>query len=216
MNLQFALKLLLASSVAACCVTTAQAQIVDSEVTATVSSLQGSGWASGSLGQPVTMDFTYDFSQVTESLNNNVLSFSWPILSASIFGGPFGNGTDLESDGPGSGTFAAGEDLVTQATTQTMVTSGLAPSKGFTGDVFGASFSSDGVSATFDVVRNAFFKGKPDAADSGEVVLSNPTLTTGTAQAPEVDPSFAVSAMSLLFGGLAIIRGKKFAKIPAA
>ncbi len=106
MNLQFALKLLLASSAAACCVATAQAQIVDGEITATISSLLGPGWGSGNIGQSVTLDLAYDSSQQTQSFNNGIFSVSSPLTSASIVGGPFGSGTNLEPNGPGSGTIA--------------------------------------------------------------------------------------------------------------
>src|ERR1700723_459431 len=106
MNLQFALKLLLASSAAACCVATAQAQIIDGEITATISSLQGTGWGSGNIGKSVTLDLAYDSGQQTSSFNNNILSLSFPLASASIVGGPFGSGTNLEPNGPGSGSIA--------------------------------------------------------------------------------------------------------------
>jgi hypothetical protein len=216
MYLQFASKLFLASSVAACCVATAQAQIIDGEITATISSLQGSGWGSGNIGQSVTLDVAYDSSQQTSSFNNGIFILSSPITSASIVGGPFGNGTNLEPNGPGSGTIAVDVDTITSAETATIVTSAKSPSRGFTGDVFGMSFSTDGVDTTLDVVRDAFVKGKPDRRDSGEVIFSNVNLVQGAAQAPEIDPASALSELSLLIGGLAVIRGKKFAKAPAA
>lgn len=215
MNLQFVSKLLLASSVAACCATGAQAQIVDGEITANVASLQGPDWGSGSLGQPVTLDVAYDFSQQSTSLNNNIFTLSWPIISASIVGGPFGSGTNLEPDGAGSGTVAEGANLITGAQTQTFLTSIQAPSSGFTGDVYGISFASDGTVTTLDVMRNAFLAGNPDAANSGEVVLSNVQLTTTTVSAPEIDSTSTLSAMSLLIGALAVMRGKRFAKVTA-
>ncbi len=215
MNLQFALKLLLASSAAACCVATAQAQIIDGEITATISSLQGTGWGSGNIGKSVTLDLAYDSSQETSSFNNNIFSLSFPITSASIVGGPFGNGTNLEPNGPGSGTFAEDANIITNASTTTIVTSAKSPSLGFTGDVFGMSYFTDGVDTSLDVVRDAFIEGKPDRLDSGEVILSN-VSQVGSVQAPEIDPASAVSALSLLIGGLAVIRGKKFAKAPAA
>jgi hypothetical protein len=217
MNLQFALKLLLASSAAACCVATAKAQIIDGEITATISSLVGSGWGSGNIGKSVTLDLAYDFSQQTQSFNNNIFSVSFPLTSASIVGGPFGNGTNLEPNGPGSGTLAAGANEITNASTTTIVTSAKSPSPGFTGDVFGMSYfsSTDGSDTTLDVVRDAFVKGKPDRRDSGEVILSN-VSQVGSVQAPEIDPASTLSAVTLLIGGLAVIRGKKFAKAPAA
>ena len=216
MNLQLALKLLLASSVAACCVATAQAQIIDGEITATISSLQGSGWGSGIIGQSVTLDLAYDSSQQTQSFNNGIFILSSPITSASIVGGPFGNGTNLEPNGPGSGAIDQDVNTITSAETTTIVTSAKSPSGGFTGDVFGMSFFTDGVDTTLDVVRDAYAEGKPDRLDSGEVILSNVSPVQGTAQAPEIDPASTLSALTLLIGGLAVIRGKKFAKAPAA
>ena len=216
MNLQLALKLLLASSVAACCVATAQAQIIDGEITATISSLQGPGWGSGNIGQSVTLDLAYDSSQQTQSFNNGIFILSSPITSASIVGGPFGNGTNLEPNGPGSGAIDQDVNTITNAETWSIVTSAKSPSNGFTGDVFGMSYLTDGVDTTLDVVRDAFVEGKPDRRDSGEVILSNVSQVQGSVQAPEIDPASAVSALTLLIGGLAVIRGKKFAKAPAA
>jgi hypothetical protein len=216
MNLQLALRTILASSVAACCVATAQAQIIDGEITGTISSLLGSGWGSGNIGQSVTLDVAYNSSQQTESFNNGIFILSSPITSASIVGGPFGNGTNLEPNGPGSGTIAQDVNTITNAETTTIVTSAKSPSGGFTGDVFGMSYSTDGVDTTLDVVRDAFVKGKPDRRDSGEVILSNVSLLQGGVQAPEIDPASTLSALTLLIGGLAVIRGKKFAKAPAA
>jgi hypothetical protein len=216
MNLQLALKLLLASSVAACCVATAQAQIIDGEITATISSLQGSGWGSGNIGQSVTLDLAYDSSQQTQSFNNGIFILSSPITSASIVGGPFGNGTNLEPNGPGSGAIDQDVNTITSAATTTIVTSANSPGGGFTGDVFGMSFFTDGVNTSLDVVRDAFVEGQPDGRDSGEAILSNVSPVQGTAQAPEIDPASTLSAVTLLFGGLAVIRGKKFAKAPAA
>jgi hypothetical protein len=217
MNLQFALKLLLASSVATCCVATAQAQIIEGEITATISSLQGLGWGSGNIGQSVTLDLAYDLGQQTTSANNGIYTFSSPITFAGIVGGPFGNGTNLEPDGAGSGSLDQNINIYTNTETTTIVTSAKSPSKGFTGDVYGMSFSSDGVDpSTLDVVRDAFVNGKSDRRDSGEVILSNVNLVQGSVQAPEIDPASTLSALTLLIGGLAVIRGKKFAKVPAA
>ena len=216
MNLQLALKTILASSVAACCVATAQAQIIDGEITGTVSSLLGTGWGSGNIGKSVTLDLAYDSSQQTDSFNNGIFSVSSPLTSASIVGGPFGNGINLEPNGPGSGTIAEDVDTATGVGTTSIVTSAKSPSSGFTGDVFGMSFLTDGVDTSLDVVRDAFVKGKPDRRDSGEVILSNVSLVQGGVQAPEIDSASTLSALTLLIGGLAVIRGKKFAKAPAA
>jgi hypothetical protein len=217
MNLQLALRTILASSVAACCVATAQAQIIDGEITGTVSSLLGTGWGSGNIGKSVTLDLAYDSSQQTDSFNNGIFSVSSPLTSASIVGGPFGNGTNLEPNGPGSGTIVEDANEITFASTTTIVTSAKSPSLGFTGDVFGMSYFTDGVNTSLDVVRDAFVEGKPDRPDSGEVILSNVSnVGPGSVQAPEIDPASTLGALTLLIGGLAVIRGKKFAKAPAA
>jgi hypothetical protein len=213
MNLQTALKLLLASSVAACCALPANAQTVDTELTGTVSSLQGSGWAHSDIGQPVALDFAYDASTVSSSSSNGFYIVSAPITSASIVGGVLGSGINLEPDGPGTGTVANILNLNTGSVTAGAVTSADAPVHGFTGSVFGLSFFTDGVNTTLDVVRNAFVNGIPDARDSGSAFLSNVNVVAG-GQAPEIDPASALSALTLLLGGLAVIRGKKFAKVP--
>jgi hypothetical protein len=215
MNLQFALKLLLASSVAACCVATAQAQIIDGEITATISSLQGPGWGSGNVGQSVILDVAYDSSQQTSSLTNGIFTLYWPVTSASIVGGPFGNGINLEPNGPGSGTATDDINTTTGAGTQTIVTSANSPSSGFTGNVYGMSYLTDGTNTTLEVVRDDFENGRLDSGASGQAFMSDVNLGT-VAQAPEMNPASALSALTLLLGGLAVIRGKKFAKAPAA
>ncbi len=215
MNLQIALKLLLASSVAACCALPANAQMVDTEITGNVSSLQGAGWGNGVMGQSVTLDFAYDASALSSSISNNLFEVSAPISSASILGGALGSGINLEPNGPGAGTIAETVDLNTGAATASVVTTAHAPSHGFTGSVFGLSFFTDGINTTVDVVRNAFENGRLDLRDSGQAFLSNVSVGPGN-QAPEIDPASGLSALTLLMGGLAVIRSKKFAKAPAA
>ena len=215
MNVQSALKILLASSAAACCIASANAQTVDGEFTGTVSSLQGNGWGNP-IGQAVTLDFAYDSSQQTSSLNNGIYTLSAPITSASIVGG-WGAGINLESNGPGTGTVADDIDTNTGGVTASIVTSANAPGHGFTGDVFGLSFFTDGVNTTLEVVRNAFENGRFDLRDSGGAFLSNVSLNSVSGgQAPEIDPASSLSALTLLLGGLAVIRAKQFAKAPTA
>jgi hypothetical protein len=213
MKLQSALKLLLVSSVTACWAVPANAQIT--ELTGTVSSLQGAGWAHSDIGQPVALDFAYDASTVSSSSSNGFYIVSSPITSASIVGGVLGSGINLEPDGPGTGTVADTVNLNTGSVTSSAVTSANAPVHGFTGTVFGLSFITDGITTTLDVVRNAFVNGIPDARGSGSAFLSNVNVGSGN-QAPEIDPASALSALTLLLGGLAVIRGKKFAKVSGA
>jgi hypothetical protein len=214
MKLQTALKLLLASSVAACCALPANAQSVDTEITGTVSSLQGAGWAHSDIGQAVALDFVYDAGTVSSSTSNGFYIVSSPITSASIVSGVLGSGINLEPDGPGTGTVADAVNLNTGSVTASAITSADAPVHGFTGSVFGLSFITDGITTTVDVVRNAFVNGIPDARGSGSAFLSNVNVGSG-GQAPEIDPASAVSALTLLLGGLAVIRGK-IAKVPTA
>jgi hypothetical protein len=214
MNLQIALKCLLASSVAACCIASANAQTVEGELTGTVSSLQGKGWGTNPIGQSVALDFGYDASQQTSTLKNGIYTLSAPITNASIVGG-WGAGINLEPDGPGTGTIADYIDTNTNAVSASIFTSVKAPSRGFTGDVYGMSFFTDGVNTTLELVRDDFENGHLDRKDSGEAFLSDVSLGTPT-QAPEIDPASGLSALTLLLGGLAVIRGKKFAKAPAA
>jgi hypothetical protein len=214
MNMQIALKLLLASSVAACCALPANAQTVDTEITGTVSLLQGA-WGSAGIGNPVTLDFQYDASATTTSITSTFYTISAPVTSASIVSGALGSGINLERDGPGTGIIADTLNLNTSTVTASVVTSADKPSRGFTGDVFGLSFITDGITTTVDVVRNAFENGRLDLRDSGQAFLSNVSVGPGN-QAPEIDPASALSALTLLMGGLAVIRGKKFAKASAA
>jgi len=215
MNLQIALRILLASSVAGCCVATADAQTVDSAFSGTISSFQGNGWDKGDLGQSVTFDVAFDPNSFTQSTKGNFYIVSAPITSASILGGALGSGINLEQNGPGSGSVTGSLNFITNATTTTIVTSANSPSRGFTGDVFGLSYITNGITTTVDLVRNAFVNGIADPRDSGKAFLSNVTLVPG-GQAPEIDPASALSALTLLMGGLAVIRGKKFAKARGA
>jgi len=215
MNPQIALKLLLAASVAACCVASAEAQTVVTELSGTVDSFQGSAWANNAIGQMVTLNFAYDASALTSSFENGIFILSAPITSASIVSGVFGSGINLESNGPGTGAVTDTIDTNTNTGTATAVTSADAPSSGFTGNVFGLSFLSDGFNNTLELVRNAFSNGIPNPGESGTAFLSNVNIGAG-GQAPEIDPASALSALTLLLGGLAVIRGKKFAKVPTA
>jgi hypothetical protein len=215
MNLQSAFKLILASSVAVGCVFAADAQTVSTEFTGTVDSLQGAGWASSVIGNPATIDFAFDAGAQSNSFSNEFYIVSAPITSASIVSGVLGSGINLESGGPGTGTFTDTFNLSAGSVTTSVVTSADAPSGGYTGDVFGLSFLSDGIHTTFEVVRNAFENGIPDPRESGAAFLSNANIVPG-GQAPEIDPASALSALTLLLGGLAVIRGKKFSKALSA
>jgi hypothetical protein len=212
MKIHSAFKLLLASSVAACCVAPAYAQTVDTEFTGTISSFQGGGWSNSDIGQPVTFDFKYDAASQTASLSNGLYVLSAPVTSASILGG-WGSGINLEPNGPGAGTVSDTFNLNTGAVTASVVTSANAPGSGFTGNVFGLSLITDGINTAVDVVRNAFVNGMPDARESGSAFLSNVSNVVPGGQAPEIDPASAVSALTLLLGGLAVIRGKNV-KVP--
>jgi hypothetical protein len=214
MNLQSGVKLLAISVAAICWVGQADAQMVTLEASGTVDALHGGGWGAfggnSNLGQALTLDFSYDSGAITESLNNNFLIESASITSASM-SGAFGSGINLESNGKGSITDQF--NLSDGTVTSTITTSGQAPSKGFSGEVFGFSFFTDGVSTTVDVIRNAFTDGMRDVRDSGTAVLSNVSFgqAVGGGQAPEIDPASALSALTLLAGGLAVIRGRKLA-----
>jgi hypothetical protein len=186
------------------------------EATGTVQSFHGD-WdnrSSSEIGQSVTVDFSYDSSALTSSFTPQFFIVSGPISSASIVGGALGSGINLESDGPGTGTIAEKVNLVSGAATQTAVTSARAPNRDFTGEVFGMSFFSNGINSTIELIQNAFSDGRFDRGDSGSVRLSN--VSFGTVQAPEIDPASALSALTLLAGGLAVIRGRKLGKAQTA
>jgi hypothetical protein len=215
MNLQNVIKVILASTVAACCVVQADAQTVVTEFSGTVDSFQGSGWDNNAIGGPVALDFAYDASAQSSSFNNGIFIFSAPIASASIVSGVFGSGINLESGGPGTGFVTDTIDTNTNTGSVTVVTSATAPSSGFTGSVFGLSFLFDGFNNTLELVRNTFSNGTQNAGESGTAFLSNVSIGS-PGQAPEIDPGSAFSALTLLLGGLVVIRGKKFAKLPIA
>jgi hypothetical protein len=215
MKLQSAIKIIFASTLAACCVVQADAQTVVTELSGTVDSLQGYGFANNAIGQLVTLDFSYDASAQTSSFTNGIFTLSAPITSAHTVSGAFGSGINLERDGPGTGTVATTIDTNTNTGTATAVTSADAPHSGFTGSVFGFSFLSDGFTGTLELVRNAFTNGISNPGKSGAAFLSNVNVVAA-GQAPEIDPASALSALTLLMGGLAVIRGKKFAEVPTA
>jgi hypothetical protein len=216
MNIQSSIKLLLVSAAAVCCAFPAEAQFVTLEATGTVQSFHG-GWdgSSSEIGQLVTVDFSYDSSTLTNSFPNGFYIVSAPITSASIVGGVLGTGINLEPDGPGTGTIADKVNLSTGDVTSTAVTSAHAPSRHFTGEVFGMSFFTNGINSTIELVQNAFSDGRFDRGDSGSLRLSNVSFGVA-AQAPEIDPASALSALTLLAGGLAVIRGRKAGKVQSA
>ena len=84
------------------------------------------------------------------------------------------------------------------------------PSLAFTGQVFGFSLSQNTAGNSLDLTRDVYNKGILDVRDSGSVSLANITVGNGVApaSAPEMDPSSAASALALLLGGLAVLRGR--------
>ena len=75
--------------------------------------------------------------------------------------------------------------------------------------------STDYIGATLDLIKDVYNNGKLDTRDSGSWSLSNIGIGQAVA-APEIDPTSALSALTLLAGGLAVVRGRKFAKIQSA
>ena len=221
MKLKNGFKLLAISIAAVCCVSPASAQMITAEATGTIDTLQGGGWGAyggnSNIGQSVTLDFLFDANSISSSINGNLSVASAPITSASIVGGAFGSGINLQSNG--AGIIIDQNNLTDGTFTSTATTSANAPSKGFSGTVFGFSYFTDGVNTTLDIVRNAFSNGMRDAVDSGTAMLSNVNLgesVTGPGQAPEIDPTSALSALALLMGGLAVIRGRKSGQLQSA
>ncbi|MHB8721731.1 MAG: hypothetical protein ACYDAH_10085 [Steroidobacteraceae bacterium] len=215
MNFQSGLKLLLASAVAACCVSPAGAQSVVTELTGNIQSFHG-GWTgpSSEIGQSVTLDFAYDASTATSSVNGTLYSLSAPITSAEIVAGILGSGINLEPDGAGHGTAVDSVDLQSGAVSASAFTSVHAPSPGFTGDVYGFSFHSNGPSSDLDLIRDVYSHGHLDRKDSGTADLSH--VVVGQVQAPEIDPASALSGLTLLIGGLAVVRGRKSVGLQSA
>ena len=215
MNRQNSLKLLLVTAVAACCAATANAQSVITELTGTVEGAHGGWHVGGLLGQPVTIDFAYDASALSTSTQNNLLIESAPITSASIVGGAFGSGINLESDGPNSGDLVLKIDAVNNSVSLTAKTPTHAPNRDFTGSVFGFSFlataGNNGITEALNIVKNVFLDGVRDARESGTAIVGNIAVGTGV-QAPEIDPASAISALTLLMGSLAVMGGRKLKK----
>lgn len=203
-------KLMLATSIVTCCASAAMADAVDTEFVGTVYSFRGNGWNQADIGGSVTLDLQYDDSALTQSYNNGVLSFSAPVSSASLLDGVLGS-INLEPNGAGRGSLVEKFDLVNNTQSFSAKTTGKAPDRHFTGSVFSVSFLVDNISSSFEVIRSAFVDGKPDRADSGAVLFSNVTSTSGVS-APEIDPASAAGAFALLFGSLAILRSRKTAK----
>ena len=78
-------------------------------------------------------------------------------------------------------------------------------------DIVGGIF---GAGITFDLTRDAYSNGLLDRDDSGTVALSN--VSVAQVKAPEIDPTSAISALTLLMGGLAVIRGRKLVQLQSA
>jgi hypothetical protein len=131
--------------------------------------------------------------------------------------GVYGSGINLERNGAGS--IVDDVSLVDNSVTSTAWTSIDPPSLAFTGQVFGFSLStSTAAGNTLDLIRDVYNKGILDVRDSGSVSLANINVGNGVApaSAPEMDPSSAASALALLLGGLAVLRGRHKPKMLAA
>jgi hypothetical protein len=213
MNLQNSLKCLLASAVAIGWAIPADAQVVVTEATGTIQSFEGGAFGNGGggayLGQPVTIDFSYDASTVSGSIINTDWIQTAPLTSALIVGGVFGSGINLEPGGPGAGSITDDLNLTANSLTVTVVSDLVPPTPDFTGDLYGLSYFSDGTNTTLKLIQDTFANGNLDSQSSGAANLSNVSVTQ-VAQAPEIDPASAVSALTLLMGGIAVIRGRKF------
>lgn len=216
MMVQNSIKALLVSAAAVCCVCPANAQAVYLEASGTVDSFHG-GFGSGSdLGQSVTLDFSYDSASLSQLLTPTDYILSAPITYASIVSGVYGSGIDLNRSG--SGSIVDDVNLGDGSVTSTAWTSIDPPSLMYTGEVFGFSLLQNAAGNTLDLFRNVYDKGVLDARNSGSVSLSNITVGDGVApaSAPEIDPSSAASALTLLLGGLAVLRGRQKPKMLAA
>ena len=123
----------------------------------------------------------------------------------------YGAGTNLEPDGAGTDSSAKISTPTLTSSPSPSIPAQKAPSPGFTGDVFGVSYFTDGVNTTSEIVRNAFQNGRADSKDSGKAFISD--VNSVTAQALELDPASTVGGLTLLLGCLAVMRGSaKFAR----
>jgi hypothetical protein len=216
MTIQNSIKVLLVSAAAVCCVCPAHAQAVYVEASGTVDSFHGGFGSTSDLGQSVTLDFSYDSGSMTQVLTPTDYILTAAITSASIVSGVYGSGINLERNGAGS--IVDDVSLADGSVTSTAWTSIDPPSLAFTGQVFGFSLSQNTAGNTLDLIRDVYNKGILDVRDSGSVSLANITVGNGVApaSAPEMDPSSAASALALLLGGLAVLRGRHKPKMLAA
>lgn len=211
MKLQNALRLILASAVAIAWAIPADAQMVVIEATGNVQSLDGAAFGNvgdgAYLGQPVTIDFSYDQSTLSTSIVNLDFVQTAPLTSAFIVGGIFGSGINLEPGGAGAGSITDVVDFSANPLGVTVVTDLVPPTSDFTGNLYGLSFFTDGTNTTFQLIQDTFANGNLDLQSSGVANLSNAGITQ--VQAPEMDPASALGALTLLVGGIAVIRAKK-------
>jgi hypothetical protein len=216
MTIQNTIKVLLVSAAAVCCVCPAHAQAVYLEASGTVDSFHGGFGSSSDLGQSVTLDFSYDSGSMTQLLTPTDYILSAAITSASIVSGVYGSGINLERSG--SGSIVDDVSLGDGSVTSTAWTSIDPPNLSYTGQVFGFSLLQNAAGNTLDLIRDVYNKGVLDVRNSGSVSLSNITVGDGVApaSAPEMDPSSAASALALLLGGLAVLRGRHKPKMLAA
>jgi hypothetical protein len=216
MTIQNTIKVILVSAAAVCCVCPAHAQAVYLEASGTVDSFHGGFGSSSDLGQSVTLDFSYDSGSMTQLLTPTDYILSAAITSASIVSGVYGSGIDLERGG--SGSIVDDVSLGDGSVTSTAWTSINPPNPSYTGQVFGFSLLQNAAGNTLDLIRDVYSKGVLDVRNSGSVSLSNITVGDGVApaSAPEMDPSSAASALALLLGGLAVLRGRHKPKMLAA
>jgi hypothetical protein len=216
MTIQNSIKVLLVSAAAVCCVCPAHAQAVYVEASGTVDSFHGGFGSTSDLGQSVTLDFSYDSGSMTQLLTPTDYILTAAITSASIVSGVYGSGINLERNGAGS--IVDDVSIADGSFTSTAWTNIDPPSLAFTGQVFGFSLSQNTAGNSLDLIRDVYNEGILDVSDSGSVSLANITVGNGVApaSAPEMDPSSAASALALLLGGLAVLRGRHKPKMLAA
>jgi hypothetical protein len=218
MTFQDSIKVLLVSAAAVCCVRPASAQEVIIEASGTVDSFHGGFGNISDLGQLVTLDFSYDSSLLALMITPTDFILSAPMSLASIVSGVYGSGINLEANGHGSGSVTDTTSLIDSSITSTAWTSIDPPTPTFTGDVFGFSLFQNAAGSTLDLFRNVYNEGSLNLRDSGSVSLSNISVVRDVVrvQAPEIDGSSAASALTLLLGGLAVVRGRHKPKMLAA
>jgi hypothetical protein len=215
-----------------------RAALVTYQATGTISEADNtaqlpSAFSSAAVGQTLSVDFTVDTNTlgVVNAPGDNLYANSIVSVKASIGSNAVGIGNDINQVEVSNNFLTGGSYL-----TQYAAISASNPSATFTGNASDFELTTaatgsqplpiyndallsnapisasqatagDGIVLAFASYVNGVFESLSDIFVSSDVSIKQ--VGGGTVTAPEIDPTSAISALTLLLGGLAVLRGRR-------